>query len=398
MRGVVVLALKDLRLLWRDRFGLFWILIFPLLFALFFGAIFSDSGAAGTMKIAVVDEEDSKSSRALVEKLRASPSLEIESMPLDAAAEAVRRGKKTAYVVVPKGYGLFNPDAPPLRVGLDPSRKAEAGFLEGLLMQASMESAFSDPEEMRRSIREQRKGAPPELDRFFDDLDRMMGSMPASTAASPARVVTESAGPARVTPRSSWEITFPSAILWAILGCAAGFAISMVQERTAGTLLRLRVAPVTRGQVLAGKGLACFLACIAVSLLLLGFGRLVFGLRILNPAVLGAAIVSTALCFVGVMMLLSVAGRTENSVSGAGWAVLLVFAMLGGGMVPLFVMPAWMQKLSHASPVKWGILSIEGGIWRGFTLAEVALPCGILLAVGAVCFAIGVAVFSRRET
>ena len=40
MGAVINLALKDLRLLLRDRFGLFWVLAFPLLMALFFGAIF----------------------------------------------------------------------------------------------------------------------------------------------------------------------------------------------------------------------------------------------------------------------------------------------------------------------------------------------------------------------
>ena len=67
------------------------------------------------------------------------------------------------------------------------------------------------------------------------------------------------------------------------------------------------------------------------------------------------------------MMLISTLGRTEQSASGAGWAILLVMAMLGGGMVPLFVMPAWMATASNVSPVKWAILALEGALWRGFT-------------------------------
>ena len=86
-------------------------------------------------------------------------------------------------------------------------------------------------------------------------------------------------------------------------------------------------------------------------------------------------------------------GKTERSAAGIGWAVLIVMAMIGGGMIPLFVMPAWMQTMSHASPVKWSILAMEGAIWRNFSLAELALPCGILLAVGVVCFAIGTHAF-----
>ncbi|MBU0717617.1 MAG: ABC transporter permease, partial [Planctomycetes bacterium] len=82
---------------------------------------------------------------------------------------------------------------------------------------------------------------------------------------------------------------------------------------------------------------------------------------------------------------------------GIGWAVLLIMAMLGGGMVPLIVMPGWMQTLSHVSPVKWAIVAMEGAIWRNFTLPEMLFPCGILLGVGVVCFAIGVRTFSWTQ-
>ena len=59
MKSVIVLALKDLKLLSRDKFGLFWLLVFPLLMALFFGSIFSSGGGGGgaAMKVAVVDED-----------------------------------------------------------------------------------------------------------------------------------------------------------------------------------------------------------------------------------------------------------------------------------------------------------------------------------------------------
>ena len=40
MRAVWTLAIKDLRLLVRDRVSLFWVLAFPLLLALFFGSMF----------------------------------------------------------------------------------------------------------------------------------------------------------------------------------------------------------------------------------------------------------------------------------------------------------------------------------------------------------------------
>jgi ABC-2 type transport system permease protein len=66
-------------------------------------------------------------------------------------------------------------------------------------------------------------------------------------------------------------------------------------------------------------------------------------------------------------------------------------------MIPLFVMPSWMQTVSNASPVKWGILALEGATWRGFSASEMALPVGVLLGVGVAGFALGVRLFRSGE-
>ena len=52
-------------------------------------------------------------------------------------------------------------------------------------------------------------------------------------------------------------------------------------------------------------------------------------------------------------------------------------------------MPDWMKSVSHFSPVKWAILSFEGATWRGFSYAELLVPCSIMLALGVVLFIAG---------
>jgi len=66
-------------------------------------------------------------------------------------------------------------------------------------------------------------------------------------------------------------------------------------------------------------------------------------------------------------------------------------------MVPLFIMPGWMQAVSDFSPVKWAIIALEGALWRHFTSAEMAVPCGILTAVGGLAFFLGVRTFRWEE-
>ena len=74
------------------------------------------------------------------------------------------------------------------------------------------------------------------------------------------------------------------------------------------------------------------------------------------------------------------------------------FALFGGAMLPLSMMPGWMQTASHLSPIKWSVLALEGAIWRGFALTEMLLPCAVLVLTGAVTFGAGVHLLSRVES
>ena len=193
----------------------------------------------------------------------------------------------------------------------------------------------------------------------------------------------------REGPANGYQITFPQGMQWGILGCMMSFAISLAVERTRGTLTRLLMSPAPAWALLAGKGLACYTAILIVETSLAIIGAAFFGVRPASPALLVLALLVVPLGFVGLMMLVASLGRTEEAAAGAGWALMMPMSMLGGGMIPLTVMPAWIQPFSYVSPVRWAIISFEGAIWRGFSLAEMALPCAILIGIGAVAFAVG---------
>jgi ABC-2 type transport system permease protein len=258
-----------------------------------------------------------------------------------------------------------------------------------------------------------------ELDHFVGELDHFLGSGSTSTPAAPAsRASGATPGgtngattggtvrggaswkPVEITvrevgsddkggPRSGFEVSFVQGLVWAIFGCVMGFSMSLVTERTQGTFTRLRMAPLTDMQVLGGKALGCFLMLLLMQSVLLALGVFGFGVRIASPALLAVAIVCSSLAFVGLMMLVASLGRTEEGTRGAGFATLMPMSLFGGGMIPLFIMPAWMVTLSNFSPVKWAVLAVEGAMWRGFAVRDMLLPCGILLAVGGMAFVLG---------
>ncbi len=421
MKKVLFLAIKDLKVLLSNKGNIFWVFGFPALFALLFGAIYSDAGKEPSgIKIAIVDEDKSEFSNSYISKLESEEALKISRAGRDEAIEQVRKGQIAAAVVLKKGFGdgfeaMFNSDEPKLEIAADPSRKMEGGYLQGLLAKAQFEALgdkFSDRKGLRSQIDLWRNDVKDSNDldskqatlysNFFDSFDTLVkdvndknfnkgfkGNMLNFTKLDVSK---EYNGP--ITP---FQITFPQALLWGILGCTATFAISIVKERTHGTFERLRVGPIGLAHILGGKGLACFITCCLIICALYICAKTIFKMPLGSLLLFVLAILCTLLCFVGLMMFICTLGRTEQSVGGAGWALIMIMAMFGGGMVPLAFMPSWLLPFSHVSPVKWGILALEGAIWRNFSLTEMMTPCLILLAIGTAAFLLGVFSLRRQE-
>jgi ABC-2 type transport system permease protein len=420
MHAIATLALKDLRLLLRNRASLFFTFVWPLLVAIGLGAMLGGSmGGGSKVGVALVDEDGSARSAAFLARLEAATELDAGRTSRAEAEDAVRTGRRTAFVIVPEGFGeaserLFYGTPPAVELGVDPSRRAESGMLEGVLMKygvQEMQTVFSDPRLGHRAVENARQSLSAGRDTtrdpeaastaaFLAELDKYL-QRPRTTASTregqgfggagwtPLAVVRRDVAADERGPRSSFEFTFPQGVIWGLIGCIMSFAVGLVVERTHGTLVRLQTAPLSRAAVLAGKGLGCFLAAMALQAAMFALAVGVFGVRVSSYAALLAAMTAAAGCFVGIMMLVASAGRNEQSTSAAGWAFLMPMSMIGGAMIPLFAMPPWLGRLSVISPVRWAILALEGATWRAFSYGEMLLPCAVLLGVGLVAFGLG---------
>jgi ABC-2 type transport system permease protein len=422
MKKVLFLAVKDIRVLLSDKGNIFWVFGFPVLFALFFGVIYSTAGEGPSgMKIAVVNEDNSDFSESYISKLKSNEALEIIPLGRDEAIEQVRKGKVAASVIIKPGFGegfeaLFNSDEPKIEIASDPSRRMESGYLQGLLAKAQFEALsgkFIDRQWMRDqvSLWKNDVGNTDDIDaeqkklylNFFDSFDTLLKDVNEDNYKvsldgdilnfAKLDVDREYEGP--IAP---FQITFPQVLLWGFMGCTATFAISIVKERRAGTFARLRIGPIGRAHILGGKGLACFMTCIFIMCVLFIGAKAIFKMPIGNILLFIPAALCTILCFVGLMMLICTLGRTEQSVGAAGWATLMIMGMLGGAMMPLAFMPSWLRSFSNISPVKWGIYALEGAVWRNFSFTEMITPCLVLLAIGFTAFSLGVFMLQRQET
>jgi ABC-2 type transport system permease protein len=349
----LIIAQKDLRLVLRDRAGLFWIVAFPVLFALFLGAVLERWSARDdlALTIALIDLDRTAESKSFIERLDKSKVFNIEQLPLGQARTRLQRGELDAAVVLIQGFGAV-PDwyagsAEVIRIEADPSRRREASYVKGILLEAGLARAVEDQltTDPRTSI----------------------------------RVVQTSAMPNEPTAA---ELVTPAAVLWGLVGCAAAFAISLASERRAGTLRRLRSLPINTYQVLSGKAIACWVACMAIAAIILLGAVFVFRVRLGSGLALSVVVAALAFCFTGIMAAISTLGRSEQSVAGAGWGTLLVLGMVGGIMVPRMIMPSWLVEIGAVSPMRWGLLALEHTLWRGGAIADWLWPSLLLALVG----------------
>jgi ABC-2 type transport system permease protein len=436
MHPSLAIAAKDLRLLARDRVNFFFTFIFPLIYGILFGLMFSGGGRS-SISIALSDLDQSPRSAALVESIKAVDGVKVLELPSEAQAiDLVRKGKRTACVIIPKGYAdaaanIFSGNPATLRVLVDPARKAESGLIQGKLTELAFRqlvTQFTDPGEMLSTLDNAVKSldnASTSSDGIAEDLRSPLRSLldsatsfttrlrdrekttpsdiaapkPAADASSfmPIQINIEEVQATADGPASSFDITLPQAVAWGLLGAVMAFGVSLVQERTQGTLARLSASPLSGFDIMLGKALACFVTALVVQAFLILTFALFFHVRPVAPLILLLAVLAASFCFSGIMVVLAVLGKTEGGSSGMGRAVLLLLTIFGGGAIPLLFMPPWMQSASGISPFKWAIIALEGGIWRNFSLAEMLPSLGILIAVGIICFAIGARLFRRLQ-
>lgn len=366
IRQAAILAGKDLRLLLRDRAAAFFTFAFPVAIALLFGYVFS--GTTGEpLCVAVLVERDSEPAQGLVRLMEEDGAFTVVRAPSREAGEALVRGAEAiALVTVPADWEsrlatVRTGGSAGLRIEYDPARRAEGGLLVGKMHELGFRAAFGE----------------------------------AAASWRPVTVEAREMHMERGVPANSFAISFSQGVAWALFGAVLSFCAGIAEERQRGTLVRLLVSPMRPASILLGKAVACFVACMAAEWLLVLVGRIFFGVQVSSWAWLVAATAATAFGFSGLMMLLAGGFRTQGGAQGAGRAVLLVLAMVGGGTVPLVFMPGVLRTVSDLSPFKWAVLVAEGCTWRGWGAAEMWLPLAALVAIGSVGLVAGAALVRR---
>ncbi len=156
-----------------------------------------------------------------------------------------------------------------------------------------------------------------------------------------------------------------------------------VSERRQGTLQRLRAAPLTRGQILLGKLIPCYIVSLLQGFFLLIAGRLLFDMHWgPQPLYLIPVVATTSLAAVGVSVLVASVARTESQVSIYGTLLVLVLGGLSGCLMPRYLMPEQMQQFAQITPHAWALDAYQELLLENPQISSVFLSCGVLAGFG----------------
>lgn len=184
---------------------------------------------------------------------------------------------------------------------------------------------------------------------------------------------------------------FPHIIMFLITG------ISMLRERTTGTLERLLTTPIHRGDLLAGYGLAFGLAAAVQGAVSTAAAYWLFDLQTAGDPIWVVLIaIMNGLLGVGLGLFTSAFARTEFQ--AVQFMPLTVFPQLlaSGVILPRDQMADWLQTLSDFFPLTYAVEALQQVGAHAEPTATMWADIGIVSGVIVVALALGALTLPRR--
>ncbi|MBU0704713.1 MAG: ABC transporter permease, partial [Chloroflexi bacterium] len=356
------LVKKEFLQLSRDKLLLLFVLVAPLLELMLMGGL--TGGGVQNLPLAVVDLDRSRASRELITRLDQTDELLIKTYgdSVAQAQEQMQSGQISVIVVTPPGYGESL---------TDPQQSAEVLVIADGSNYVVSSAAIGTVENVAAEIIQGiiarygvASGGPVEM-RFAARFNRSLDGQPGAITMMLGLIV--------------YQVTLVIA------------AQSFTRERELGTLEQLRVTPLGRLELMAGKAIPTLVVGLVNCLLMTGIAVAWFDVPVRGSLpLLMLLTVPFALTQIGWGTLISLISHTQQQAMLFVFALAMLEIACSGFMVPAGNLPEAMRLLSYVSSVQHYITILRGVMLRGAgvgVLWQSALALsGIALGVAALAW------------
>ncbi|MEO8768617.1 MAG: ABC transporter permease [Ferruginibacter sp.] len=183
----------------------------------------------------------------------------------------------------------------------------------------------------------------------------------------------------RTIPNAT-QHNIPAWTIFAMFFVVISLGSSIVREKLNGSFIRLKTLPTNYLVAMLSKQITYLAVTVLQAAVIFGIGVLLFpkmGLPKLNlPAdIAGLFIVSLICgwCAVSFAICIGVFAQTQEQSNGIGAVSVILMAAIGGIMVPSFAMPASFKTAMNLSPMHWCLESFYGLFLEGGKLKDVII-------------------------
>jgi len=397
-------ALKDFRILLKDRGALVMSFLIPILLIFIWNIpqMAGQSEETNLIPLPLVNLDGGAASQEFIAGLSSAAGVHVESYAGDEALALLEEGDIDWLLEIPADFSAMSLEHPvTLRLLVHPdadqveSRSvsmAVNGVANSMALQSQLLASFEHMNAMMGAL-------PGDVQVFSTDTYIAQAESQFERSRTRPLVTIDVTAPqvgSSPVEFTGTNIIVPGFTVLFVFLTAQTTALSIFQEKKQGSFRRLLAAPISKPALLAGKMLPNLAVTLVQIILIFAVGRFVLPLLGMDRLSLGndplaLILVSLllALCSTSLGLLIAALTHTEAQAGALAAVVLWVLAVLGGSFFPTYLMSGPLKSLSAVAPHSWALRAYNGLFIYGEGLAGVASEMAILLAFTAGFFLIG---------
>jgi ABC-type multidrug transport system permease subunit len=342
----------------------------------------------------VTDLDKTTASNEIIHKIDSLEDITTVFSDTAKSKELVIKGEYACALIIYKGFqdSVENGNATPVELVYDRSREMEISILQ----QNLIKTLISSTSEIRI-----KKSIEKYLNELFPDdendmSDDIFGSVIKNDRDKQTIKWTQIVGTKNDTRLGLIQAVAGTAILM-LLFSVAGVGTSILEEKENGTINRLLYSPLKGSTILYSKMLFAFFISILQLTAMFIFAWLILNMDMhVNIAGLILMIIATSFAVSSIGIFMAAVAKTRQQAQNLSTIIILVMSAIGGSMIPLFIMPAILQKVALLSVNYWGIQGFYDIFWRGLPLEDILPKILLLLSIGIVTTLASILLFKKR--
>jgi ABC-2 type transport system permease protein len=357
----------------RNKFGLFFGLIFPVILILIFGAIFS-GGGSGRISVYAQNQDTGPF---------ATPQMDVGSQFL--AALNVSSSPIVVYTVNTTDFSKYLADKS-VSDGIIIPQNFSADYLAGHQVNVTV---YGNKAASSSSIVSGTVGGYASYFNLNYFQLKYSDKTPAIIGISPATVNTQQT--------KYIDFLIPGLIGFSILTSPMFSLVNISSEYKKNKLFKqLSLTPLTKMEWLTSKVLWYIVLTIAGFLLMVGVGIFAFGAHVTLTVGLIPFLILGPMLFAALGMLVGTVTKSPETAGVIGNIVTFPMMFLSGTFFPISTMPQYLQTTAHVLPLFYIIEGLNNVMIYG-NLTGALIDFAVIAAITAVIFGLAVKLFKWRE-